>query len=425
VLLVATAAFGCTSPRSPDRSSSSAAWNVLLITLDTVRADHLPCYGYALDTAPNICGLARKGVLFTNAVSQSSWTLPAHASILSGLYPHAHRAETIRSRIDKSAPSLAWILKRRGYSTGAIVSARFLNGAYGFRKGFQYFDTSLIRRGIHNVFADRITDKALDWIGAQSGAFFLWLHYYDPHHAFLRHPSGLPYSTASGDREIDYAGWNERPTPTPAAARFEEHRETLTSLYDGEIYFTDQQIGRLLARLDATHRLQRTLVILTSDHGESFGDHELFGHDNVLYQGLLRVPLIVRVPGRLRPEVNGTLQETRDIFQTVLSLLGVESESASGYNMLSDGRDCAYAEVSNRNPHRSVAVVQGTWKLIYTFDGTVELYDLVADPGEITNAAEANPGVVRRLLKRLSDDLDLAVIDDQTVEQLRALGYLN
>lgn len=392
--------------------------------MDTVRADHLPCYGYQIPTASNVCALADQGVLFTNAISQSSWTLPAHASMLTGLYPHQHRGETRYTRVDDDARRLAGILKREGYATGAIVSARVVGANHGLERGFSYFDSSLIQKGIHTRFAADISDKAIAWLDQQDDPFFLWLHYYDPHHVFLHHANGFPYTVPDIENlELDYTGWNRSPSKILKYVR--QHSKAFLSLYDGEIYFTDLQIGRLFEHLRRSGRYDRTLVVVTSDHGESFGEHRLVGHDNVLYQELIRVPLIIRAPGQEGPRVIDTLQETRNIFHTVLSVLGVESESGPGHNLLTDTREYAYSEVHNKNSVKRVAVNHENWKLVYAFDATVELYDLSQDPAEKSNVAEENPQIVRGLMERLSEDMGVVVMDEEALEQLRALGYVN
>ena len=412
---------GCQPPSS---TPACADCNVLLITMDAVRADHLPCYGYAADTAPNVCGLAKEGTLFTNALSQSAWTLAAHASILTGVYPHEHRAENGSTPIHDEGPRLARILSRNRYATGAIVSARFVTAKYGFKRGFQYFDASPDKRGNDNSYAREIADKAVSWLDEQPDPFFLWLHFYDPHHAFLHHDSGFTYAFEGIDKvALDYAGWGDHPSRLLDYVR--ENEETFVSLYDGEIYYTDQQIGRLLEHLRRTDRLDRTMVIVTSDHGEAFGDHEHVGHGKLLYQELIRVPLIVRIPGFQEGRVVDSAQETKDIFHTVLSLVGIDAQAGSGYSLLSDSKPYVYSEVSHRIPQKRVAVVHEHWKLIYTFDGTVELYDLSNDPTERLNVAEENAGTVKGLLERMSEEMNVVVMDNETLEDLRSLGYIN
>ena len=423
VVMASVAVTACQRP-SPASTNECTDCNVILITLDTVRADHLPCYGYGIDTAPNVCGLAKEGVLFTNALSQSAWTLAAHASILTGVYPHQHGAEDRSTPIDDDAPRLARILNRNDYATGAIVSMRFVNANYGFARGFEDFDSSLDRRGNDHTYAREIVDRAVSWIDDQPDPFFLWLHFYDPHNAFLHHDSGFPYAFQGIDEvELDYAGWNDH--PSSLVGYVQENKEALVSLYDGEIYYTDQQIGRLLEHLRGTDRLDRTLVVVTSDHGEAFGDHQHVGHGKLLYQELIRVPLIFRIPSFTEGRTVETSQETKDIFHTVLELLGIDAETGRGYNLLSDSRSHAYSEISNRMPHKRVAVVHDNWKMIYTFDGTVELYDLPRDPMEQMDVAEENPEVVKELLAKMSADMNFVVMDEEALGHLRSLGYVN
>ena len=391
--------------------------------MDTVRADRLECYGYTKKTAPNVCRLAAEGALFTRAFSQSSWTLPAHASILSGRYPNEHGAVTSRARMGDDQPRLARILRREGYATGAIISARLLDPNFGLRRGFDTFDFSAVERGIHSSFAASVSDHAISWLEENTSPFFLWLHYYDPHHAFLAHDGTDDARPEIADDALEYPYWNERPAPD--FDYYRAHEEVFAVRYDGELRFTDTHIGRVLDHLRDTGRIDETIIYVTADHGEAFATHELTGHDNVLYDELIHVPLIVRAPGDTAPRIVDTVQETRDIFHTTLELLGVQSPWASGYNLLSDTREYAFTEVESRNEHKRAAIVGERWKLVYTLDNTVELYDRSADPSETENVAEDNPALVKELLTRLTNEMNIVILDEEAVDQLRALGYVN
>ena len=193
------------------------------------------------------------------------------------------------------------------------------------------------------------------------------------------------------------------------------------TLYDGEIHFTDAQIGRGFDYLKASGQFESTIIIVTADHGEAFGTHELFGHGELLYDELLHVPLIVRAPGANGPRTVDTPQETKDIFHTVLSLLGVEAPAASRYNLLSDQRDYVFSEVTSNKREKRVAILNEKWKLVYTLDEGVELFDRVEDAEETVNVAEENPQIVGDWLARLTDEMNIVILDDEALERLARL----
>jgi arylsulfatase A-like enzyme len=395
--------------------------SVLLVTIDTLRADHLPCYGYESDTAPRVCALAEEGTLFERAISQSSWTLPAHASMMTGLYPSEHRAQNFTSSIDPGAPMLAEILHGRGFATGAFVSTVFV-AKYGFRRGFDAFQH--FRTLTSDPVAAPLTDRALEWLAAVEEPFFLWVHYYDPHHEHRMHPeTGFSYSEGIEDAELSYKWWNVHPLPNAWRA-FERNRRTHLSLYDGEIRYVDSHIGRLFDALRDADRYDDTIIVVTSDHGEAFGEHQLVGHDNVLYSELIRVPLILRVPGRA-PAREAALVETKDLMPTILDLLEIPRPARARGSLLEGERGFAFSEVHNRNSEKRASVNHEGWKLIYTFDREeFELYDLERDPGETRNLAAAHPEVLARLKDALFARMGVVVLDEEMLEELKSFGYI-
>lgn len=397
--------------------------NVILITLDTVRADHLSCYGHPFETAPNISSFVDKSTLFTRAISQSSWTLPAHASILTGVYPHSHGAEQLKTPLDPSFPLLSEILNKEGFHTAAFVSSEFVSEKYRFHKGFTTFDSSLGPGEKDGIFAEGITDRALDWLEVTEGPFFLWLHYFDPHHYFMLHEE-VDYGSISRVEEpetVRYHWWNVHPLKRDIP---QEEIDDYLALYNGEIFYTDKHVGRLLDYLEEKGLMKKTCLIITSDHGESFNEHRLMGHDNVLYQDLIHVPLIVFVPGK-PPSIDDHVTEIRNIMPTVLDLLGVNKPEYLAEGIFSSQRSAAYAEVHNRNPNRRIAVLQDRWKLIYTLEEEyVELYDLDKDSSETLNVAAEYPELVQDLRDALFATMDVLEIDEKTMERLRSLGYL-
>jgi arylsulfatase A-like enzyme len=419
-------ALTCISGACGRLSLGKRPLNFILITVDTLRADHLPCYGHPFPTGPRLCDLAAKSVLFARAISQSSWTLPGHASILTGVYPHLHGAEQWQTPINSRYPLLSEILSRHNYVTAAFVCSDFVGRKYGFDRGFAVFDDSLGPGDKDATFAAGVTDKALGWLKAgrpTQKPFFLWLHYFDPHHYFLPHEE-IEYGSISRSPQpgpVSYDQWNIHPV------KREVPREILDqfyALYSGEILFVDRHIGRLLDYLEEAGLMKETALIVTSDHGESFNDHDLMGHDNLLYQDLIHVPLFVYIPGK-PAAFDNRLTEIKDIMPTVLDLARIKKSEYLADSIFSKARNVAYAEVHNRNRNKRLAVLQDKWKLIYTEEKEIfELYDLQADLGEEHNVAAAHPALVRDLKTALFASMGVIEIDEKTKERLRSLGYI-
>jgi len=399
----------------PARRGEYAGCNVLLITLDTTRADRFGCYGNTELRTPNVDRLAHEGVLFARAVAPAPATLPSHASILTGLYPYHHGARANSSfRLQEDKRTLAEILLEQGYETAAFVSAFVLDARFGLNQGFVFFDDDLGERDLRRPFVipqrggGETTDRALAWLRERTDRrFFLWVHYFDPHY---------PYEP-----------------PSPYAERYRYP-------YDGEVAYTDSLVGRLLDELDTLGLAERTLVILAGDHGEGLGQHDEPTHSVLIYDSTLRVPLILRCGQRLG---GGVVVERPvslvDIVPTVLTLLGVKAAVAM------DGRDLTQP-VPDRRAIFSEAmqavvdygwagllgVVEGPYKLIH--GPKPELYDIAKDPLEKKNLYERHPEIAARLMQRLAsfygDDLDMASSPTPTeqlaaeeIAALQALGY--
>ena len=323
---------------------SSRAPNVLWIIMDTARADHPSCYGYSRDTSPNLDLLARQGTLFEHAIAASSWTLPSHASMMTGTYPDVHHTDTPAAQLPASLPTIAGVLRGYGYRTGAFSANIFLfDRAHGFGRGFLHFgdffqspsdaldrvhyvsavDHFFLRHGwAHNFLgrqtAAEINRSALGWLCGSKRPFFLVLNYLDAHdpyvppqpwrHMFSRHRD------PGGPLDI---GINYLPKLNPAQVRSE------VEAYDGGIAYEDHEIQKLLESLRRRGLLQNTLVIVTSDHGEAFGGHGFFDHANALYYPQIHVPLIFWWPGHVPAGVRVSQPiSTKDIGATILALVG-------------------------------------------------------------------------------------------------------
>ena len=388
--------------------------NIMIIGVDTLRRDHLSCYGYERETTPNIDRLAATSVLFEDAVSQSPWTLPSFATLFTSLYPTQHGAGDLRShgagsygtRMSTSFPPLAMMLLKKGYSTGAVVNAPALAPELGVDRGFEFYSTA---PRWNRRLADKTTQDALEWIdGNSENAFFIFVHYFDPH---LDYEPPPPYDThfdPGYTGSIDGAFTREtyykmeemlsRENDPQAATEWDHIR----ALYDGEILFTDKAIGDLLEGIDERGLRGNTLIVFMSDHGEEFFDHKGFEHGHTLYDELIKVPLMFSLPGSL-PEGRRIGQQVRilDVVPTVLEILGIRPwthlEGASLMPLITGKRDVEPGGASLL-PSRfaySESMLYGTekksltaypWK--YVYDTVTEeelLFDLAGDPEEQVN----------------------------------------
>lgn len=404
VALTAVVVAGCRETRvAPDA--------VVIVTLDTTRADHLSIYGRGDVSQPGLERLASNGVVFDQAISVSPLTLPAHASLFTGLLPGAHG---VRDNGDPALSgehvTLATALKARGFRTGAFVASVVLDADRGLAQGFEHY--SAVRpdagsgRPRMQRRADEVMDEAIAWLDHVGGEpYLLWVHLYDPHR---------PYDP-----------------PPPFAATADP--------YLGEIAFVDAQIGRLLDALDARRLTDRTVVIAVADHGEARGEHNERDHGIFLYEGVVRVPFIMRVPGVAARRV-GDVVRSVDVAPTVLDLLGMPPLTAAGGVSLAavlrgDERlpDLeAYAESSY--PRRFgwsplYALRDDRFKFIH--GPNPELYDLLRDPAERHNIVEDRRSVAAAMRQRLSSlrpevsARRTAVIPAALSERLAALGYVS
>ncbi len=431
--------------------------NLLVIFVDTLRADHLGCYGYTRNTSPNIDRFAEGSTLFLNALSQSPWTLPSTASLFTGLYPTRHQTITRQTELPDHRRTLAEILRDHGHRTGAVVSNIFVSSKYNLDQGFDDFDESEVG-GHRDISSPGVTALGIEWLREHGEApFFLFLHYFDPHHDYLGHPE-FPFGEP-------YEGWVD------STMRFEELKEKrhglgpediayLVSLYDSEIAFTDHHVARVLDELDRLGLAESTLVVLAADHGEGFMDHDWLGHTRGLYEELIRVPLILRNPQMANlPHVFTPQVEMIDLLPTILDMLGIEKEArgidGSSFVRALQGRvelsspafsevcfhPLAFPEDMQIRPGVNFrSVREGDWKLIHAVAlDELELYDLATDPFEKNNLARSTDGKPRERLRSVlaewtagteetarQENLasNLFQIDPETEERLRALGYV-
>lgn len=398
--------------------SAGRAENLLLITLDTTRADHLGCYGAGPEATPNLDRVARAGVRFARATTCSPITLPAHCTIMTGVYPFAHQVRRNGfERLGDEWTTLAELLKQAGYVTEAVVASAVLADRFGLAQGFDRYH-NVPTQGGGNVAAaelpaDRVCERALAALRAlPRRGFFLWTHFYDPHHPYVSRRGAAPDS--------------------PAA-------------YAEEIAFMDLQVGRLLAELRTLGLEKNTLLVIVGDHGEGLGEHGESEHGYFVYETTLRVPLLLRGPRPLRAgSVVAERVRTVDLTPTILDLLGRPAPAFTHGQSLRPllagragappppayGEAMAPQEVFALSPLR--ALVEGDWK--YVAAPRPELYDLAADPGEVRNLAEAEPARADSLRGQLADLLqqtpppaeapEQVQLSPAEVARLRSLGYL-
>ncbi|MAG69997.1 MAG: hypothetical protein CL471_06860 [Acidobacteria bacterium] len=423
--------------------------SVLLIVVDTLRADHLGVYGYDRPTSPHLDAWAEGGAVFEQAFATSPWTLPSVGTIFTGQLPSRHLAGTFArgpdgrppdrsqfGQLDASLPTLAEAAAARGFATGAVINNAFLGPRFGLDRGFETYDFSpagnrRLRR------ADVVVDRALSWLGDRVDApFFLVLHLFDPHMQYDP-PAATRgrFSSALPDTELPRVTERIR----AALGRGDVFdRDYLVALYDEEVLFVDQQLGRLFEWLASTDRANDMVVMLTSDHGEELFDHGGFEHGHTAYNELLRVPLVVRGPGveagRHAVPVSGL-----DLFPTLLEALGhAAADDLPGRSLwpaLAGGGLIdrpLFAERTLYGAERQ-AVVSWPYKMTRRSDtDEVQLFDLSADAGERHDLASARPEDVERLHDVLQTALAAASggtaaevdLDDETLEALRSLGYV-
>lgn len=427
--------------------------NLLFITLDTVRADHLSAYGYDRQTSPTLDRLAAEGTRFTQAYSHIDLTNPSHLTMLSGLYPRSHGILNNTSVVPLELRTVPERLQEAGYHTVGIVSAYHLGPGWNMDQGFaDFYPPTELRRP-----AATTTDIALEWLSEhpQAEPFFMWVHYFDPHAPYLPPaPYDTLYDPAQDPMQIPLsqvslpADWSERYGNWPAAADV----AAVVAQYDGAIAYTDDQLARLFTYLEETGLADRTIMIVTADHGEGLGEHGVAFDHYGLHEEVVHIPLIVRVPGRLPL---GLVQEPIGhihLAPTFLDLLGFPvPQELPGTSLVPvmEGRPWrGTAEIVMQQQEDLAAAVhtadwqlilqrqdEAYWPLYPLHAGGLELYDQRADPGQEHNLWPAPPPVAQqaqealvRLLARWEERTAAASginasLDEEMLELLRQLGY--
>jgi len=446
--------------RSPGESKAlSNRPNVVLISLDTVRADHLSCYGYERRTTPNIDAIAREGVIFTNCTSTSSCTLPSHASVFTSLYPSVHGAERYSPILSLAAKTMGECLRELGYATIGVISAPWLNAHFGFDPGFDIYDdytfdldrdldlfqrcfpeldrsdaalteyvyegfTEYVYEGFEGSIITAAASAHLERAEADNRPFFLFINYYDPHHNYT---PPWPYSTRFDDEGQGIGAgrieaWVKKVQETEdwvnGTMDFEKtgtgEITQIMALYDGEIAYVDEQVGRLVERLKREGEYANTVFLIFGDHGEEFLEHGGLMHWRSLYREVVHVPLIMAGPGIPRGIRDDQPVSLVDVLPTLLRLVGGEiPEAAQGRDLLQEAAASSamsapvFCDVvlpfTGEPPRRLQAVIRDSWKVILNVeDDSAELYNLHVDPGEKLNVADEHPDLVENLKNELA-----------------------
>lgn len=386
--------------------------NILLVVIDTLRADHLGCYDYARPTSPAIDSLSRQGVTFDAAYTTAPWTLPAFASLLTSRYPWEHGASNDFFPVDPALPTVARELKRAGYETAAFVSHIYTSSDYGFQAGFDRFEEFGITENYRfdegrEPVAARVVGRAADLLrrGELREPFFLLVHLFDPHWDYAAPGEWRDCFTGPAPPGIDGTYRTiSRYLPVDSLLAPEE-LDHVVDLYDGEIRYVDNWVDSLLAAFDRRAGADRSLVVLTADHGEEFQDHRSMGHAFTFYDEVLRVPLVVRDRSRLEAaRRSGAPVSLLDVLPTILDAAGVEAPPAARGRSLYDDAEPAGRILlagTTREGRFGRAALGGGSKLVWDRDG-YRLYRPGDDPGELRDLLAVRPADAARLESALA-----------------------
>jgi arylsulfatase A-like enzyme/Flp pilus assembly protein TadD len=409
---------------------------VVLITIDTLRADYVGSYGSKLARTPTLDRLAAHGVRFETAISPTPMTMPSHTSLMTGLDPTLHGVHSnAKFRLNDEIPTLAEQFQAHGFETAAFLSSVVLDRRYGLARGFDVYDDRMgFRRNIAGATggyaertADQVVDATLQWLDSAPNRFFLWVHFYDPHGSYDPPRGFRPKQSAT--------------TASPEEVGSLEYvKQAFPPLYAGEIYFTDTELGRFLRIMNRKFAADRTLLVVTSDHGESLGEHGELTHTLTLYDATQKIPLLMKGPGVPSGRVVDAQVRLVDVAPTILSLSGLPAiERTTGQDLgpwmrgeREDGLE-AYVETLETHLAYGWSPVLGLRTSEYKYLRTVrpELYALGTDPHELNDLAASQPAKLKKfdeaLEAHLGDALPVvpnAVAPPEEIALLESLGYV-
>ncbi len=438
ILLLGLVCIGIVGVRIFSRKSVARP-NVILISIDTLRADHLHGYGYPRETSPFLDSMMEKGTAFLNCISPCPWTLPAHLSMFTSLYPNSHGVIQEGLCLPKNVETFPPVLKKQGYKTAAFATCGYLSPRYGFGRGFDAYVCQ-------EVAAPIVCKDALEWLETTppDENYLLFLHLYDVHCDYTPAAQYLNMFDAGYKGNIDGKLNTLNKIMYGEIKPTKEDLQHVISLYDAEIRQLDAALATFFHALEQRKLLENTIVVITADHGEEFLEHGRMLHGASLYDEVLRVPLIMVGP-KIPPSKRISSQvELIDIMPTVMELC--DSQSPSGIQgrslvpfLTGNGEPwerAAFAEADNKNAELDIKRVIRTdqYKLYYDrLSGMQELYDLAADPREQTNVLKEHPQKASELLEQLQEwmkqntrrgEPGSIVLTDSEKERLKALGYL-
>ena len=435
--------------RSPD-------YNLLLVSIDSLRADHLGCYGYPRKTSPNIDALAEEGILFRNMISATSWTLPAHMSIFTAEDISTHGVAGDGRSLSESIPTLPEVLRKAGYRSAAFCSSPYMNPAFGFSRGFDtYHNIDLDREGftdtltppreqrdgVHeDITSPRITKLAVDWLEKHSRRpFFLFLHLWDVHYDYI---PPAPYDKKfDPDYRGTITGKDYMHNDRISAGMAPRDLEHVISLYDGEIAYTDHYLGLIIRKLKELGVYDRTLIVVTADHGDEFFEHGNKGHRVTLFDEVIRVPLVIKLPGQsARGRKIEAQARSIDIAPTILDVFGLEKPASfQGKSLLLPGSRRPRYAFSELAPVLQ-SLRTNRYKMLYNRERKeAVVMDLRENPREDTAVRVRDARVRKRLeavrARRERLDREMAEklrggksggevrLSEKERERLRSLGY--
>ncbi|MDP8225659.1 MAG: sulfatase [Candidatus Lernaella stagnicola] len=469
------AAAGCqrradrTAPREPTPEPAVApadAKNVIVISIDSLRWDHLGCYGYGRPTSPTIDTFAAEGVLFKRAYATSPWTLPSHASLFTGLWADTHGVNTEKDQLAVTATTLAGRLRNSGYRTGAVVCAPLLSRHFRLDIGFDDYDTDLAAlvpmKARRMKVAPDVTAKALAWLDKRDERpFFLFLHYWDVHHDY--NPPRKYVEMFDPDYDGDERGLDITIRTDLRPGMNERDLKHIIARYDGEIRYTDDHLQPLLEGIAGRGLAENTMVWIVADHGEEFLDHGQMAHKKTCFEEVVRIPMLARIPWlKETARYVGDAVSLVDLFPTILSLLGVDYgdvpvQGADLTPTITGGArlDARILQVETavgvlpralKPVHWAALISPGklklhAWRARRDSEATprVLLFDLGSDPREKHDLARRKKRARRRLMhelltrKKAHDKIRKSLFSEETpqgtmkpelAETLRSLGYL-
>ncbi len=462
LILLGFLPVACGTRSGPESEASPTARNLLILCLDTLRTDRMSAYGHDRPTTPRIDQLAEQGALFELALSQSNWTVPATASILTSLYPSEHGAgvkgeirnlmESEVQQLRKETRTLGQILSEAGFRTALLSANPYLFGR--FKRGFDVAE-------VERTDATTLTDKAIAFVDtADENPFFLYVQYMDLHPPIT--PPGPFFNMFGkeipGKRGKPHTDWRFGSHNNFKGPNFRQFRDHRLALHDGALRYVDTEIGRLIDTLQQAGHMKDTLIVVTSDHGEEYWDHAAqeralaedprglwgIGHGHSMYQELLRVPLLFRGPGIEEGRRIDCPARLVDIVPTAMEMLGLPIPgglrgtsltpflSTTVKSPICEPRP-SLAESPAFGPD-SKAITFGGYKLVRRYDGFVQLFDLERDPGELIDLSDERPELVAELTDLIEHELsgvdpdasdETMDFDEDTLEQLRTLGYID